>query len=122
MSKLFFHFVGTMTLLSTFISSAQAQVSSTFDLNQDWTTNPYYGSIKTAFADVTGDGKTDAIAVNEDGVVVRRSDGAEFLANEYWTANPYYGSRLTAFADVTGDGKADAIVVNDDKVTVRRAP
>ena len=82
---------------------------------------PYDGSRGTFFADVTGDGKADAIAVNDDKVTVRRSDGSKFTGNESWTQVPYYGSRGTFFADVTGDGKADAIAVNDDKVTVRRS-
>jgi hypothetical protein len=40
---------------------------------------------------VTGDGLADAIAVNDSGVTVRRSDRIEFTANETWTSNPYYG-------------------------------
>ncbi|MCH7826708.1 MAG: VCBS repeat-containing protein [Bacteroidetes bacterium] len=76
------------------------------------------------FADVTGDGKADAIVVNDDKITVRRSDGNKFLPNESWTTNPYngydgyYGNY---FVDVTGDGKADAIVVDNDKITVRRS-
>ncbi|PZD70465.1 LexA repressor [Acaryochloris thomasi RCC1774] len=82
---------------------------------------PFYGLHGTYFADATGDGRADAIVVNDDKVTVRRSDGSNFTSNEAWTSNPYYGSRGTYFADVTGDGRADAIVVNDDKVTVRRS-
>jgi hypothetical protein len=80
---------------------------------------PYYGSRLTAFADVTGDARADAIAVNDNGVVVRRSDGTKFAGNEYWTSIGYYGSIVTAFADVTGDGRADAIAVNAAGITVR---
>jgi hypothetical protein len=75
----------------------------------------------TQFADVTGDGRADAIVVNNDKITIRRSDRARFLQHESWTDNPYYGSRGTYFADVTDDGKADAIVVNNDKITVRRS-
>ncbi len=89
--------------------------------NEDWTGGPYFGGRGTFFADVTGDGKADAIVVNDDTVTVRRSDGSKFLPNEDWTHGPYFGGRGTFFADVTGDGKADAIVVNDDTVTVRRS-
>ena len=92
-----------------------------FSGNESWTSNPYYGTRGTLFADVTGDGKADAIVVNDSGVTVRRSTGANFSGNESWTSNPYFGTRGTFFADVTGDRKADAIVVNNDKVTVRRA-
>jgi hypothetical protein len=84
-----------------------------FNLNEEWTSGPYYGSRGTFFADVTGDGKADAIVVNDDKVTVRRSTGGAFNPNEDWTSGPYYGSRGTFFTDVTGDGKADAIVVNE---------
>ena len=70
---------------------------------------------------MTGDGKADAIVVNDNTVTVRRSTGNSFAPNEDWTGGPYFGTRGTFFADVTGDGKADAIVVNDNTVTVRRA-
>jgi len=70
---------------------------------------------------VTGDGRADAIVVNDDTVTVRRSTGSGFGPNEDWTHGAYFGSRGTFFADVTGDGRADAIVVNDDTVTVRRS-
>lgn len=83
----------------------------------------------TQFADVTGDGKADAIAVNDAGVLVSPSDGTQFTTPQAWTNGPYYGvyhpEKQTIgnifFADVTGDGKADAIVVNDGGVTVRRS-
>ena len=92
-----------------------------FGPNEDWTHGAYYGSRGTFFADVTGDGRADAIVVNDDTVTVRRSTGSGFGPNEDWTRGAYYGSRGTFFADVTGDGRADAIVVNDDTVTVRRS-
>jgi hypothetical protein len=50
--------------------------------NQDWTHGPYYGSITMAFADVTGDGKADAIVVNNDTVTVRPSTGSGFGPNQ----------------------------------------
>jgi hypothetical protein len=87
--------------------------------NQDWTGGPYYGSIGTYFADVNGDGKADAIAVNNDTVTVRLSTGTSFGPNQDWTGGPYYGTAGTFFADVTGNGKADAIVVNNTTITVR---
>src|SRR5919106_309739 len=96
-----------------------------FGPNESWTSGPYYGNVGgsrgTQFADVTGDGATDAIVINTGGVTVRRSDTNQFLANETWTTNPYYGTVGTYFADVTGDGRADAIVVNGNMVTVRRS-
>jgi subtilisin family serine protease len=89
--------------------------------SSNWTSGPYFGTRGTFFADVTGDGKADAIVVNDDGVTVRRSNGSSFLPNESWTSGPYFGTRGTFFTDVTNDGMADAIVVNDDRVTVRRS-
>jgi hypothetical protein len=44
-----------------------------FGPNEDWTHGAYYGTRGTYFADVTGDGKADAIVVNDNTVVVRRS-------------------------------------------------
>jgi hypothetical protein len=73
----------------------------------------------TQFADVTGDGKADAIAINTNGITVRPSNGTDFLPKETWSSVPYYGGIGTYFADVTGDGKADAIVVNTNGIVVR---
>lgn len=46
-----------------------------FSPNETWTSNPYYGNQAPhgTFADVTGDGRADAIVVNDSGVTVRRS-------------------------------------------------
>jgi hypothetical protein len=85
---------------------------SKFVPNEYWTDGPYYASKGSFFADVTGDGKADAIVVDEYRVTVRPSDGSRFLPNEYWTADPYYGDRGTFVADVTGDRRADAVVVS----------
>jgi FG-GAP-like repeat len=90
-------------------------------LNETWTSVGYVGDHGTYFADVTGDGKADAIVVNSVGVTVRRSTGSSFAPNETWTANQYLGDYGSYFADVTGDGKADAIVVNRAGVTIRRS-
>jgi hypothetical protein len=43
------------------------------DALNNWTGVPYYGTRGTYFADVTGDGQSDAIVVNEGGVTVRRA-------------------------------------------------
>ncbi len=110
-----------LLLQEAVLPSPSGQPSAQFAPNENWTHGPYYGAKGTYFADVTGDGKADAIVVNDDTVTVRRSDGSRFTPNENWTNGPYYGGRGTYFADVTGDGKADAIVVNDDTVTVRRS-
>jgi bacillolysin len=104
-----------------------------FKPNEYWTSDPFYGILyssddwppvarnATYFADVTGDGKADAIAVGHDSVFVRPSTGSGFGPSQDWTRGAYYGYHGTYFADVTGDGKADAIVVNDNNVVVRRS-
>lgn len=90
-----------------------------------WAREPYFGvaleRVNNFFADVTGDGKADAIVVNPSGITVRRSDGSKFLRNEQWTREAYIGGLGNYFADVTGDGKADAIVVNTNGIAVRRS-
>jgi hypothetical protein len=95
---------------------------SRFGGNEDWTGQAYYGSRGTYFADLTGDGTSDAIAVNNDGIYVRLSNGTQFVGPaQNWTGSAVHdlSGRGTYFADVNGDGMADAIVVNDDGVYVR---
>jgi hypothetical protein len=86
-----------------------------------WTSNPFYGDRATAFADVTGDGWADAIAVNYWGITVRRSMGGMFGINEGWSAGSFFGDRNTHFADVNGDGMADAIAENNSGIKVALA-
>ncbi|WP_222425323.1 hypothetical protein, partial [Planktothrix tepida] len=59
--------------------------------NEKWTEIGYIGQNGTWFADVTGDGKADAIGSNNDGVYIRRSNGTKFLPNEKWTEIGYIG-------------------------------
>lgn len=80
-------------------------------------TSPFVDSVY--FADVTGDGKDDAIVVNNFGVTVRPSNGISFLPNQTWAPEPFFGSERTYFTDVTGDGKADAIAVNENGIFIK---
>jgi hypothetical protein len=91
-----------------------------FGSNQDWTGGPFFGSRGTFFADLTGDGRADAIAVNDDTVTVRLNTGSNFGPNQDWTGGPFFGSRGTFFARVTGNSAA-AIAVNDNGIFVRRS-
>jgi hypothetical protein len=80
-------------------------------------------SMGTQFADVVGERKAAAIAINQSGVTVRRSDGNAFLSNELWIPQPFFGTDTSGkqniyFADVNGDGRADAIVSNKTEITV----
>jgi len=100
-----------------------------FAPNEDWTHGSYYGAF---FADVTGDGRADAIVVNNvltsgfpgelisATVPVRTSDGSEFAPQDQhdWLVTSH---DPTQFADVTGDGKADAIVADGGTITVYRS-
>lgn len=82
----------------------------------------YTGDRMTLFGDVTGDGRMDVVAVNNDGLFVSRATGnvvAPYARPVRWTDIGYWGDRGTVLADVTGDGKADAIVLNDDFTVVR---
>jgi hypothetical protein len=73
------------------------------------------------FADVTGDGRADAILVNSDGIKVRVSTGTAFPAatEAFFTETGFVGTKGTQFEDATGDGLADAIAIQDDGVHVR---
>lgn len=74
------------------------------------------------FADVTGDGRADAIVVNGDGIYVRPSNGTAFNPKAHlWTSTAFYGAKGTRFADVTGDGAADALAINDEGIYVLRS-
>jgi FG-GAP-like repeat len=90
-----------------------------------WTSGPYWGERGTYFADVTGDGRADAIVVGNDGrVFVSISDGSKFVPDKYWlTTVPNNREPKNYFADVTGpdhDGRrrADLIAINTEGIVV----
>jgi len=73
------------------------------------------------FADVTGDGKADLIANDNDGLVVVKSNGTGFDPGyEKWTEETVVCHQGCYFADVTGDGKADLIANDNDGLVVLR--
>jgi hypothetical protein len=85
-----------------------------------WTGSTFSGTRGTYFADVTGDGRADAIAHNDTSIAVRKSNGAPLLATSTnWLNVAFVGSVGTYFADVTNDGAADAIAINSNNVLVR---
>jgi hypothetical protein len=44
-----------------------------FSGNEAWAQPTFWGNRGTYFADLTGDGKADAIAINDDSIWVRRA-------------------------------------------------
>lgn len=109
------------TVLAVLPSSAGAVHRSFEPVARNWTGAAFHGTRGTFFADLNGDGKADAITVNDDRIRFRLSDGCYFGPVEALTDKPFFGVSGTFFADVTGDGKADAIAVHADRVTVRRS-
>jgi FG-GAP-like repeat len=70
-----------------------------------------------AFADVTGDGKADAIEFDYAGIYVLPSTGRAFAQPANWTNHTWAGDYCTAVADVTGDAKADALLCGSPSYT-----
>ena len=85
-----------------------------------WTGKPYYGARGTYFADVTGDGRADAIAVNSSGTTVRPSSGSAFGPTGPRSADLSGVARGLQF-DADQNGTADAIRLEDDRVLVFRS-
>lgn len=75
----------------------------------NWTEGPFYGQYGTFFADIDGDGKADAIAVNADRVWWRPSNGCSFEAPRLLTRTPFSGRRGGRFAGDTGDNRLGPI-------------
>ncbi|MBX3161852.1 MAG: VCBS repeat-containing protein [Deltaproteobacteria bacterium] len=88
---------------------------------EPWTAAAAQGQRGTLVADVDGDGRADAILLNNTQVTVRRSSGVHFGTAELAASGPAFGTVLTAVADVDGDGLADLIAVNSNGITARRS-
>ncbi len=103
-----------------YVRASAGQAWPNYSAWSNWTGAAYYGNMGTYFADVTGDGRADAVVVNKAGITVRRAlSTGSFGGNENWTTGGFFGHYGTYFADVTGDGRADVIAVNATGVTVR---
>ncbi len=86
------------------------------------TTDAFYGTQATGFADLNGDGFADYYAVNDSEVWVRLNDrSANFGASQLVIPADSYntGAKAVGFADISGDGYADLYYVGADKVWVR---
>ncbi len=93
--------------------------SPSFGSPQAWTSSYFYGYRETRFGDVNGDGKADAIAIDNTGPYVMLSNGSSFVWSGQWSGS-FSGAYETLAADVNGDGKADLVAIdtNDIKVSL----
>jgi FG-GAP-like repeat/FG-GAP repeat len=72
----------------------------------------FFGTRATLAADVSGDGISDLVAVNDGSTWVELSSGSGFGSPTQWSTQPFFGARATLAADVNGDGKVDLVAVN----------
>ncbi|MBJ7608224.1 MAG: cellulase family glycosylhydrolase [Candidatus Dormibacteraeota bacterium] len=85
-----------------------------------WSTNLFYGTRETVFADLSGKGKpASAVAVNDNSVWVELNTGSGALSfPQIWSSGLFYGSRGTYLADIDGSGRASMVAINDDSIWV----
>lgn len=90
---------------------------------EQWSATSFYGTLDDKIADVSGDGRADAIAWNGDSkwVALAQTDKTGFAAPTLWQGAPFYGTRANAIGDVNADGRADLIAWNDSSVWVSPA-
>jgi FG-GAP-like repeat len=79
-----------------------------------WANGHGLGSARQLLADVTGEGKADAVAfyptTGDWQVAAANTAGTGFEQPTLWASGHGYGSDNQLLADVTGDGNADAVV------------
>jgi polyvinyl alcohol dehydrogenase (cytochrome) len=92
--------------------------SSSFIAPSQWSHVPFFGSRATLSADVTGDTKSDIVAVNDTTAWVLKSTGSAFLPPQEWSGTPFFGTRATLAGDLNNDGKADLIAVDNAQTWV----
>jgi len=81
---------------------------------EEWASTPTRRMVSTGntvfyFADVSGDGKADAISIGASGASVSRSSGMGFQPAEPWS-EPLSTDYEVNVADVSGDGRADIVM------------
>ncbi len=75
-----------------------------------WRRGVATGATRYLLADVTGDGRADAVAFSSGSWWVAPSTGSAFAAPVLWKSGHGAGSQAQLVADVTGDHRADAVV------------
>ena len=89
-----------------------------FSIPERWSGDPFFGTKATLLGDVTGDGRADLVAVNENDTWVMLSTGSGFPAPARWSGEPFFGTKATLLGDLTGDGRADLVAVNENDTWV----
>lgn len=84
---------------------------SNFVGNTNWGTFGGSGTVRI-LADVTGDGKADAVSFNAGTWEVAKSTGKKFDKSKVWLQGFGNAGTKPFLADVNGDGKADAVAFN----------
>ena len=120
-------------VLASAVAGAIALLGSS-TLRADLQRGFFPNAASTQFADVTGDGRADAIAIGDGmvsfggvntgdgpGITVRAADplGNRFGPSQWFTTDMFVGVLATVFADVDGDGAADGIAVDQTGISVR---
>jgi hypothetical protein len=77
-----------------------------------WSGERFFGTRATLLGDVTGDGRADLLAVNDNDTWVMLSSGTGFSAPAQWSVEPFFGNKATLLGDITGDGRTDLVAVN----------
>jgi hypothetical protein len=84
-----------------------------FAENEHWASGVEPDPVRFVLADVTGDGKADAVSWGRGTrVEVRASNGSGFDPPQTWLEGAVAERIGWYFADVTGDGKVDAVLVD----------
>lgn len=103
---------------------AQAPEPLKFGLKEVWAYGSYTDQgINPQMGDINGDGLADVLVIQDDRVVVRKSNGCEFGPEENWFFGNYsYGDGWNTFADVNGDNRVDLIKLTQYKARVKLNP
>jgi hypothetical protein len=108
--------VTALTLSSTAAFAQTAYPG--FGAEQEWSSVAFDGNVTNLVADVTGDGKADAVGISTNSIWVMPSTGTSFGPPMQWSSIAFDGAVANVLGDVDGDGKADMIGFNATNVWV----